>query len=122
MASTRLLYVVAAMAIIFELSSPVVGSLHEVMKRNVAKRWCIAYPGANLTHLQIDMGYICATIDCSSIRPGGSCYEPNDIVSHASVVFNLYYKAHSSQPNACYFGGDAMLFLSDPSSGTCIYP
>ncbi|KAL0918584.1 hypothetical protein M5K25_010600 [Dendrobium thyrsiflorum] len=79
-----------------------------------AKRWCIAYPGANPTHLQIDMGYICATLDCRSIQPGGSCYEPNDVVSHASVVFNLYYKAHSSQPSTCYFGGDAMFFLSDP--------
>ncbi|KAH0461569.1 hypothetical protein IEQ34_009144 [Dendrobium chrysotoxum] len=79
-----------------------------------AKRWCIAYPGANPGNLQRDINNICSSIDCSSIKPGGSCYQPNDLVSHASVVFNLYYKAHSSQPSACNFGGDAMFSLADP--------
>ncbi|PKA62121.1 Glucan endo-1,3-beta-D-glucosidase [Apostasia shenzhenica] len=88
------------------------------MKRRVARTWCIANPTVNHDYLQKDMDVLCDVVDCRSIKPGGSCYEPNDVVSHASVVFNLYYKFHASQSNTCNFGGDAMLTVIDPCKFT----
>ncbi|XP_020686698.1 glucan endo-1,3-beta-glucosidase [Dendrobium catenatum] len=84
--------------------------------------WCIANPHANPQYLLDTMNVLCNVVDCRSIRLGGACYDPNTIVNHASVVFNLYFQPRSSNPHTCNFGGDAMLTTIDPSYGSCIFP
>ncbi|OAY75941.1 Glucan endo-1,3-beta-glucosidase, partial [Ananas comosus] len=72
--------------------------------------------------LQKDINTLCAVVDCTPIRPGGSCYNPNTVADHASYVFNSYFRARQSAPSTCNFGGDALLVVNNPSSGSCIYP
>ncbi|CAL9101623.1 unnamed protein product [Musa textilis] len=91
--------------------------------RNVARTWCIANPVANPAALQKDLDNLCGGgVDCGSIQPGGACFEPNTVVDHVSVTYNLYYKSHQSQPSACSFGGNTITTVSDPSHGTCVFP
>ncbi|KAE8714128.1 hypothetical protein F3Y22_tig00110201pilonHSYRG00309 [Hibiscus syriacus] len=60
--------------------------------------------------------------DCSAIQPGGGqCFEPNDLVSHASFAFNNYYQKNGLSDEACSFGGTGIKVYSDPSHGNCIY-
>ncbi|XP_072988780.1 major pollen allergen Ole e 10-like [Typha latifolia] len=114
-------YVVVALALI--ASSYVhAGRSNAGVDRNTPRTWCVANPFANERSLQKDIDTLCAgAVDCSSIRPGGACFEPDTVNNHASVVFNEYYRAHGSQRSACNFNGDALVALSDPSSGSCIY-
>ncbi|XP_068651428.1 glucan endo-1,3-beta-glucosidase 4-like [Aristolochia californica] len=60
-------------------------------------------------------------INCSVIQSEGFCYFPFNIVNHASVVMNLYYKMNKQQSSACYFAGTALTVLEDPSYGSCVY-
>ncbi|CAL9123021.1 unnamed protein product [Musa acuminata var. zebrina] len=84
------------------------------INRGVARTWCIANPLANPKALQNDLDNLCGGgIDCHSIQPGGACYEPNTLVDHVSVVYNLYYKSHQSRPAACNGTGN-MPTVSDP--------
>ncbi|XP_072987299.1 glucan endo-1,3-beta-D-glucosidase-like [Typha latifolia] len=105
-------YVVVALAFIAYVHA---GGSNVGVDRNLPGRWCIASPLANDGKLQNDMNSLCGrAVDCSSIRPGGACFNPNTVKDHASVVFNNFYKAHGSQSSACNFGGDAMLSLANP--------
>ncbi|CAL9200187.1 unnamed protein product [Musa hybrid cultivar] len=93
------------------------------INRGVARTWCIANPLANPATLQKDLDNLCGGgVDCHSIQPGGACYEPNTVVEHVSVVYNLYYKSHQSQPSACNFGSNTITTVSDPSHGSCVFP
>ncbi|EOY27803.1 hypothetical protein QUC31_012684 [Theobroma cacao] len=84
--------------------------------------WCIANQGASPTALQVALDYACGYggADCSAIQPGGSCYDPNTALNHASYAFNDYYQKHPA-PASCVFGGTAQLTNTDPSSGNCHY-
>ncbi|GKU92512.1 hypothetical protein SLEP1_g6226 [Rubroshorea leprosula] len=53
------------------------------------KNWCVAKATAEDPALQSALDYACARVDCSEIQPGGSCYEPNNLFSHASYAMNL---------------------------------
>lgn len=76
--------------------------------------WCIARPVADVGRIQKDIDMLCTELDCSIIKPGGSCYIPDTVPDHASVLYNLYYKQHGADRNACDFGGDAMVVTSNP--------
>lgn len=52
---------------------------------------------------------------CDPIQPGGDCYLPNTVISHASYAFNIHYHWFQSDPRSCVFGGDATLTNVDPS-------
>ncbi|KAG6502596.1 hypothetical protein ZIOFF_034881 [Zingiber officinale] len=81
--------------------------------RIVAKTWCIANPLASPAALQRDIDSLCnGIVDCSSIQPGGSCYNPNTVADHASVALNLNYKNHQSQQQFCT--GDGFITVSNP--------
>ncbi|KAG6505979.1 hypothetical protein ZIOFF_031293 [Zingiber officinale] len=78
-----------------------------------AKTWCIANPLARPAALQRDIDSLCnGIVDCSSIQPGGSCYNPNTVADHASVALNLNYKNHQSQQQFCT--GDGFITVSNP--------
>ncbi|KAG5525524.1 hypothetical protein RHGRI_031985 [Rhododendron griersonianum] len=72
-------------------------------KRNVARTWCVANPFVGDDKLRRAIDYYCKQpgVDCNVIRPGGPCYQPNSVQEHASVVLNLYYKAHYARLPYC---------------------
>ncbi|KAG5525523.1 hypothetical protein RHGRI_031984 [Rhododendron griersonianum] len=88
-----------------------------------ARTWCIASPIAGDDKLNTAIDYYCKQprVDCSVIRPGGPCYQPNSVREHASVVLNLYYKSHNGISPYCPadVGG---ISIVDPSKGSCKYP
>ncbi|KAG6502595.1 hypothetical protein ZIOFF_034880 [Zingiber officinale] len=87
----------------------------------MAKTWCIANPLASPAALQRDIDSLCnGIVDCSSIQPEGSCYNPNTVADHASVALNLNYKNHQSQQQFCT--GDGFITVSNPSHGSCVFP
>ncbi|XP_058076798.1 major pollen allergen Ole e 10-like isoform X1 [Magnolia sinica] len=95
-------------------------------KRNVRAgngTWCIAKPSADETKLQDNIEYSCKQprVDCRGIGSGGACFMPNNVVSHASVAMNLYYKAVGMHEWDCYFNGTALIVRDDPSIGKCRY-
>ncbi|XP_039071649.1 glucan endo-1,3-beta-glucosidase 13-like [Hibiscus syriacus] len=88
------------------------------------RSWCIASPLAPKSDLQKALDWVCGPgkADCSALQPGGGqCFEPNDLVSHASFAFNNYYQKKGLTDEACSFGGTGIKVYSDPSHGNCIY-
>ena len=79
------------------------------------KTWCVAKPSADEKALQANINYVCANVSCSVIQPGGPCYTPNSLVSHAAVAMNLYYAYNGRHSWNCYFGNSAIVVQSDPS-------
>ncbi|XP_058076799.1 major pollen allergen Ole e 10-like isoform X2 [Magnolia sinica] len=94
-----------------------------VQKRAGNGTWCIAKPSADETKLQDNIEYSCKQprVDCRGIGSGGACFMPNNVVSHASVAMNLYYKAVGMHEWDCYFNGTALIVRDDPSIGKCRY-
>ncbi|KAK8584796.1 hypothetical protein V6N13_138743 [Hibiscus sabdariffa] len=85
--------------------------------------WCVASKQAQKSDLQNSLDWVCGPgqADCSAIQPGKQCFEPNDLVSHASFAFNDYYKKHGGTAEACNFGGTGVQVNKDPSHDKCIY-
>uniref|UniRef100_A0A7I4C8G2 glucan endo-1,3-beta-D-glucosidase n=1 Tax=Physcomitrium patens TaxID=3218 RepID=A0A7I4C8G2_PHYPA len=81
------------------------------------KVWCVAKAGSSNSSLQQGLDWACGVgkAKCDPIQPGGACYLPNTLVSHASYVFNIHYHFFQSDQRACIFGGDAELTNVDPS-------
>ncbi|KAK8513795.1 hypothetical protein V6N13_002513 [Hibiscus sabdariffa] len=87
------------------------------------RSWCIASYHAQKSDLQKALDWVCGPgqADCSAIQSGQRCFEPNELISHASVAFNNYYRKHGATAEACNFGGIGAQVDSDPSYGTCTY-
>jgi hypothetical protein len=83
------------------------------------KTWCVAKPSADEKALQGNINYVCQNVSCSVIQPGGPCFNPNTLVSHASVAMNLYYAYNGRHSWNCYFRDSAIVVQSDPSKYTC---
>lgn len=73
--------------------------------------------GVSDAQLQGSLDYACGQgIDCSPIQPGGACFEPNTLVSHAAYAMNLYYQASGKSPWDCDFSQTAALTSTNPSN------
>ncbi|KAJ4954971.1 hypothetical protein NE237_011754 [Protea cynaroides] len=99
-----------------------------ITNKNVTEKivltWCIAKPSTAIKRLQSNLDECCQhpQVDCREINPGGSCYEPNNYASHASIAMNLYYKAFGKNPWNCDFAGSGLIVTEDPSIDRCVYP
>nr|XP_004504427.1 PLASMODESMATA CALLOSE-BINDING PROTEIN 3-like [Cicer arietinum]XP_004504428.1 PLASMODESMATA CALLOSE-BINDING PROTEIN 3-like [Cicer arietinum] len=94
-----------------------------VMIVGAAKTWCVAKEGADTQALISAINYACgAGADCGPIQPGGLCYNPNTIQSHASYAFDSYYQMKKQADGSCDFGGSATIVNTEPSYGKCVYP
>uniref|UniRef100_A0A0D9WQY8 X8 domain-containing protein n=1 Tax=Leersia perrieri TaxID=77586 RepID=A0A0D9WQY8_9ORYZ len=63
--------------------------------------------------------------DCRAIQQGGACYDPPDLLAHASYAFNDYFLRAGgapAAPAACDFSGAAALTALNPSHGSCVFP
>ncbi|RVW18949.1 Glucan endo-1,3-beta-glucosidase 13 [Vitis vinifera] len=60
-------------------------------------------------------------VDCSAIQPCQPCFEPDNVVSHASFAFNSYYQQNGATDIACSFGGTGIKVNENPSYDNCLY-
>ncbi|KAL2486260.1 Glucan endo-1 [Abeliophyllum distichum] len=83
-----------------------------------SSKWCVVNNNLDLfnaTALALDA---CSAADCSSLSPGGSCFNlswPGNI----SYAFNSYYQQHDQKAESCAFGGLGLITTVDPSVDTC---
>ncbi|KAI8554281.1 hypothetical protein RHMOL_Rhmol05G0086000 [Rhododendron molle] len=85
--------------------------------------WCVPKSGVSDAQLQANLDYACGQgIDCSFIQPGGACFEPNTVASHAAFAMNLLYQTAGRNPWNCNFSETATLTSSNPSHDACNYP
>ncbi|KAJ1397709.1 X8 domain [Sesbania bispinosa] len=83
---------------------------------NAAAGWCIPKTGVSDAQLQSNLDYACSQgIDCGPIQPGGACFEPNTVASHAAFAMNLYYQTFGRNQWNCDFSQTAMLTSQNPS-------
>ncbi|MCO5595304.1 hypothetical protein L7F22_049345 [Adiantum nelumboides] len=90
--------------------------------------YCVAKQNADATALQTALDWACGSgtgqgnVDCSPLQSGGSCYNPDTVVAHASYAFNAYYVAQNGAPGSCDFNGLATTSSTSPStSTTCVF-
>ncbi|KAJ4843945.1 hypothetical protein Tsubulata_048685 [Turnera subulata] len=85
--------------------------------------WCVPKDGVSNPQLQSNLDYACGQgIDCSPIQPGGACFEPNTLASHAAYAMNLLYQNSAKNPWNCDFSQTATLSSKNPSYNGCTYP
>ncbi|KAL2456174.1 Glucan endo-1 [Forsythia ovata] len=85
--------------------------------------WCVPKAGVSDAQLQANLDYVCGRgSDCSAIQPGGACFEPNTMVSHATYAMNLLYQTEGRNPWNCDFSHTATLTSTNPSYNKCMYP
>lgn len=81
-----------------------------------APGWCVAKAGVPDAQLQASLDYACSHgIDCGPIQPGGVCFDPNTVASHAAYAMNLYYQTQGKNPWNCDFSQTATLTSQNPS-------
>ncbi|KAJ9152691.1 hypothetical protein P3X46_026227 [Hevea brasiliensis] len=79
--------------------------------------WCMPKSGVSDAQLQASLDYACGQgIDCSPIQPGGACFDPNTVVSHAAYAMNLYYQNSGKNSWNCDFSQTAALTSKNPSN------
>ncbi|MCO5611076.1 hypothetical protein L7F22_065326 [Adiantum nelumboides] len=90
--------------------------------------YCLAKSDADATELQKALDWACGkgtgqgNVDCSPLQSGGSCYNPDTVVAHASYAFNAYYVAQNGAVGSCDFSGLAQPSSSNPyTSTTCVF-
>ncbi|XP_012071830.2 glucan endo-1,3-beta-glucosidase 7 [Jatropha curcas] len=85
--------------------------------------WCVPKAGVSDAQLQANLDYACGHgVDCSPIQPGGACFEPNTVASHAAFAMNLLYQTSDRNPVNCDFSQTATLSSKNPSYDACTYP
>ncbi|PON40484.1 Glycoside hydrolase [Parasponia andersonii] len=85
--------------------------------------WCVPKAGVSDAQLQANIDYACGHgIDCGPIQPGGACFEPNTVASHAAFAMNLLYQTAGRNPWNCDFSQTATLSSNNPSYNGCTYP
>ncbi|CAL0324021.1 unnamed protein product [Lupinus luteus] len=91
---------------------------------NGTTTWCIASSTASQIDLQNAIDWACGSsgnVDCTAIQPSQPCFEPDNLISHASYAFNSYYQQNGASDIACSFGGTAVIVDKDPTYDNCIY-
>lgn len=85
--------------------------------------FCAAKDGADPKMLQAALDWACGPgkVDCSALLQGKPCYEPDNVISHATYAFDSYYHQMGKAPGTCDFNGVAAVTTTDPSHGSCIF-
>ncbi|GMH24241.1 hypothetical protein Nepgr_026084 [Nepenthes gracilis] len=88
---------------------------------NGQRTWCVAKPSSNEQTLLANINYACSQVDCRILRRDCPCFSPDNLISHASVAMNLYYRANGCNKWNCDFRNSGLIVLSDPSYEDCVY-
>ncbi|KAE8722965.1 Leucine-rich receptor-like protein kinase family protein [Hibiscus syriacus] len=94
--------------------------------RGTGKTWCVAKPSTDDAALASNINSACnylgtRGLNCNQIQSGETCYDPETLINHASVVVNSYYQDNGGQEHACHFTNSGLITVSDPSYGSCQY-
>ncbi|KAB2068859.1 hypothetical protein ES319_A08G058700v1 [Gossypium barbadense] len=86
--------------------------------------YCTAKDDADPKMLQAALDWACGPgkVDCSPLLQGKPCYEPDNVIAHATYAFNTYYHRMGKTSDACDFNGVADITTTDPSHGSCRLP
>lgn len=86
--------------------------------------YCTARDGADPKMLQAALDWACGPgkVDCTPLLQGEPCYEPDNVLSHATYAFDTYYNQMRKTSGSCDFNGVAAITTTDPSHGACIFP
>ncbi|GAB4846680.1 hypothetical protein Ancab_025686 [Ancistrocladus abbreviatus] len=109
----------STLSLSFLLLSMVSGVFSSSVNRQ--RTWCVAKPSSDAATLLGNVNYACSQVDCRVLQKGFPCFYPDNLINHASVAMNLYYKAKGCNKWNCDFRGSALIVLTDPSYGNCIY-
>lgn len=84
--------------------------------------YCAAKDGADPKMLQAALDWACGPgkVDCSFLLQGKPCYEPDNVIAHATYAFNTYYHKMGEALGSCDFNGVAAITTTDPSHGSCV--
>ncbi|VFQ90682.1 unnamed protein product [Cuscuta campestris] len=84
-------------------------------------KFCVPKPNANDGQLQANINYVCSQgVDCHPIKPGGSCFNPNNVRAHATYAMNAFYQTKGRHDFQCDFSGTATITSSiPPGNGMC---
>ncbi|KAK1320400.1 Glucan endo-1,3-beta-D-glucosidase [Acorus calamus] len=85
------------------------------------KTWCVAKPSSDDATLLANINYACSQVDCRFMQKGCPCFYPDTLINHASAVMNLYYQSRGRNPWNCFFKNSAIVTVTDPSYGSCVY-
>ncbi|PIA26643.1 hypothetical protein AQUCO_09100065v1 [Aquilegia coerulea] len=85
--------------------------------------FCTAKDNSDPKMLQAALDWACGPgkVDCSSLLQGQPCYEPDNVIAHASYAFDSYYHKMGMASGTCYFNGVAAISTNDPSHNSCIF-
>nr|XP_018680485.1 PREDICTED: major pollen allergen Ole e 10-like [Musa acuminata subsp. malaccensis] len=100
--------------------TPAGGSV-KLVQAQEQKTWCVAKPSSDKATLIANLDYACSQVDCSVLQRKGACFDPDILISHASIAMNLYYRAMGRNRWNCYFDNSALVVTTDPSFGSCVY-
>ncbi|XP_050367452.1 glucan endo-1,3-beta-glucosidase 9 [Argentina anserina] len=81
-------------------------------------RWCVVNNNEDLSNASANALQACSLADCTSLSPGGSCFNiswPGNI----SYAFNSYYQHHNQSAASCDFGGLGLITTVNPSVDDC---
>ncbi|KAF3506557.1 hypothetical protein F2Q69_00001319 [Brassica cretica] len=79
--------------------------IHHLPVVSSTNYYCAAGVDSTPLQLQLNINFGCSQgVDCRAIQPGGSCFNPNKLINHASsYVMNAYYQTHGRTQEACKF-------------------
>ncbi|XP_022961119.1 glucan endo-1,3-beta-glucosidase 2-like [Cucurbita moschata] len=85
--------------------------------------YCAAKDGADRKMLQAALDWACGPgrVDCSALLQGQPCYEPDNVMAHATYAFNTYYHQMGKVSGSCNFNGVAAVTTTNPSHGSCSF-
>ncbi|CAF1706508.1 hypothetical protein Bca4012_005203 [Brassica carinata] len=98
-------------------------AIHHLPLASARGQWCVVSPSATDAQMQANIDWLCSRghVDCIPIKPGGPCFEPDNLRSHVSFVMNQYYQFNGRADKACYFDNTGIFVFKDPSYGDCEY-
>lgn len=79
--------------------------------------YCAVKNGADPKMVQAALDWACGAgkVDCTPLSQGQSCYEPDNVLAHATFAFDTYYHQMGKAPGTCDFKGVAAITTTDPS-------